>query len=160
MRGDNSPNRDDRRAVDDSAQTACLGRVAAVNGDAVLVQVNTVEACEACRSKGGCHQAQLAGREVTVTASGFVVGDRVRLITTGRAVLRASLVLYGIPALLAVVGAFAGYSTATAFLGIDGDLGSMLGTVTGLLLGAAFIYFYRTVDGEGLRLHIEKVNEE
>lgn len=140
-------------------QTACEGRVVAVHGDVVTVAVKTPADCEFCASKEGCHVASLGSKQVEVAARGFSVGDRVRLITYSKAVLRASVVLYLIPALLVVIGSFAGYATAEAFFNADGNIGSFVGVVVGLVVSIAFVHFYRVAAGDrSLEIRLEKLN--
>jgi positive regulator of sigma E activity len=140
-------------------QTTCEGRVVAVRGDVVTVAVKSLAECEFCASKEGCHIASLGNKQVEVAARGFKVGDRVRLITFSRAVLRASIVLYLIPALLVVVGSFAGYATVEAFTSLDGNIGSFIGVVVGLLCSLLFVHFYKVATGDrSLEIRLEKIN--
>ncbi len=161
MRGDIQQGQGGSTADGPGAPTACVGVVVAVENGIVTVQVNTPDACDACRSKESCHQAQLAGRRVEVRGEGFKAGDRVRVMADPRAVIRGATVLYLIPTLLVITGAFAGFFTATAFFEMDGNLGSVVGVATGLVLGLLFVRFYKGADGDGgLDLKIEKYDVE
>lgn len=150
-----------RRAVADGSSgplDACEGRVVAVRGDVVTVAVKTATDCAFCPSKEGCHVAALGGKQVDVIARGFHVGERVRLITYSKAVLRASVVLYLIPTLLVIVGSFAGYYTAVGFFNADGNIGSFIGVVVGLLCAFGFVHFYRVATGDrSLEIRLEKI---
>jgi sigma-E factor negative regulatory protein RseC len=140
------------------AQSSCEGRIVAVRESAVVVEVATPTACDACHTRQSCHVSELGGRQLEVRASGFSVGDRVRITTFAAAVVRASFVLYLIPALLVLVGSFAGYAVAEAFLGIDGNLGSLFGVAAGIGISLVFIHLYKvsTRDG-GFEIHLDKI---
>lgn len=140
------------------AQSTCEGRVVAVRDAKVVVEVAAPTACDACRSRESCHMAEMAGRQLEVEASGFKAGDRVRITTTAQAVVRASFVLYLIPALLVLVGSFAGYAVAEAFLGLDGNIGSLLGVAVGIGISLLFIHFYRvTSRNGGFEIHLDLI---
>jgi positive regulator of sigma E activity len=140
------------------AEAECRGRVVAVRDGRVVVEVDTPADCESCHSRGTCHVAALGSKQVEVDATGFAVGDRVRIIAFSAAVVRASLVLYLIPALLVVVGSFAGYATAEAFFGVEGNTGSLVGVIVGIMLSLLFVHFYRIsrADG-GVTLRLERI---
>ena len=143
-----------------AAQSTCEGRVVAVDGDVVTVKVSSPAECESCHSKEACHLAALGGRQVEVAASGFKVGDRVQVIAHSPAVVRASIVLYLIPALLVLVGSFAGFFTAIAFFQADGNLGSLIGVAMGIIISIVFVHTYKvaTRDG-GFDLRLEKLED-
>ena len=140
------------------AQSSCEGRVVAVRESAVVVEVATPTACDACHTRQSCHVAELRGRQLEVQASGFSVGDRVRITTFTAAVVKASFVLYLIPALLVLVGSFAGYAAGEAFLGIDGNIGSLIGVAAGIGISLAFIHLYKVSSRDGgFEIHLDKI---
>lgn len=140
-------------------ESECTGRVIAVHDGCVVVEVDSPEGCASCAGKDACHVAGLGGKQVEVAASGFLVGERVRIVTYSASVVRASCVLYLLPALLVLVGSFAGYATAEAFFAIDGNLGAGIGVAVGLVLGLLFVHFYKTASAdEGISLRLERID--
>jgi len=116
----------------------------------------------------GAPESECTGRVVAVTdgcvvvevaASGFLVGERVRIVTYSASVVRASCVLYLLPALLVLVGSFAGYATAEAYFAIDGNLGAGIGVAVGIVLGLLFVHFYKTASADGgISLRLERID--
>ena len=123
--------------------SVCLGRVVAVDNGQATVELADPSECTTCPSKGHCHIKPESNRQVVVAAEGFEVGEHVRVVAGSGDVLRASCVLYAIPTLLIVVGAFAGFFAGPEFLGLSGDLGSTLGVVVGIVVSLLFIHFYQ-----------------
>ena len=121
----------------------CLGRVVAVDNGQVTVELAGPSECANCASKGHCHLAPEADRRVVILADGFEPGDQVRVLASSQDVLRASCVLYAIPTLLLVTGAFAGYFAGPEFLGLSPDLGGTLGVVVGIGVSWLFIHLYQ-----------------
>ncbi|MBN2081994.1 SoxR reducing system RseC family protein [bacterium] len=143
-----------------AAQSTCEGRVVAVAGDVVTVKVSSPAECESCHSKEACHLAALGGRQVEVNGSGYKVGDRVLVIANSPAVVRASIVLYLIPALLVLVGSFAGFFTAVAFFQADGNIGSVVGVAVGIMISIVFVHTYKVAThGGGFDLRLEKLED-
>jgi sigma-E factor negative regulatory protein RseC len=121
----------------------CLGRVVAVDNGQATVELSDPGECASCASKGHCHLKPESNRQVVVAAAGFQVGDRVRVVASSGDILRASCVLYAIPTLLIVAGAFAGFFVGPEFLRLSSDLGSTLGVVVGIVVSLVFIHFYQ-----------------
>lgn len=101
------------------------------------------------------------GKQVMqVSTEGFSTGDRVRVLADPRLMLRVSLSLYLIPAILLIVGSFVGYFYAPAIPGVDQDLGGLIGVVAGILLSLAYVHFFRVLTGTGENLlKLEKVED-
>lgn len=113
------------------------GKVVAVSGDRVWVQTIRTSACESCSARNGCGQRALAGvsggraNQVLVPNSlGARVGDEVTVAISESALLGASLLVYGLPLILMVLGAVFGHQ----FSGGD-DAAAMLGAAAGLAAG-------------------------
>jgi len=113
------------------------GKVVAVDGDRAWVQTIRTSACQSCSARAGCGQRALAsvsgGRanQVLVTnSSGARVGDEVLLGIDEQSLLRASLMVYGVPLLLMVAFSIAGYQ----WFG-GSDLSAIIGAVVGMASG-------------------------
>ncbi|MBN2804751.1 MAG: SoxR reducing system RseC family protein [Deltaproteobacteria bacterium] len=108
-------------------------------GNKVIVEVNRGEACGACAAKGAC---QTLGGGTSAKAVFFEMindvsakkGDRVKISMLESAVFKASFVLYLIPALFVLFGAFMGSRVAVAPEG-DHDAYVLIGSLGGLIAG-------------------------
>ena len=115
-----------------------LGIVTALKPEnRVLVRIGRAEACHSCASKGACTtlggQTQDVFLEVENTLN-VTVGDQVALTLSESSVLKASAVLYLMPALMLMAGAFVGVFLAQRF-GWNKDSTALAGTGVGLVLG-------------------------
>lgn len=126
-----------------SGETVCDGVVTSVEGGIVRVAMQANPACATCKSKGHCALAAEGNQELEVRAVGFKTGEHVLVVTSARAALKTSAVLYLIPTLLIITGSFAGFFAGPAFLGTSGDLGAFVGVIAGIVLSYLFIHFYR-----------------
>lgn len=122
----------------------CIGRVVAVDNGQVTVELAGPSECANCASKGHCHLAPEANRQIKIAAAGFKLGDQVKVLASSQDVLRASCVLYAIPTLFLVLGAFAGYFAGPEFLRVNPDVGSTIGVAVGIGLSWLFIHFYQS----------------
>lgn len=102
------------------------------DGIAVVRVTQAPSSCGRCGEAGGCGKATTgASRQYELpNAVGAKAGDRVVLSVPGGAVLRAAMLAYLLPAVLAIAGAAA----ATALVG-DG-VPALAGALCGLLAGA------------------------
>lgn len=100
-------------------------------GDAVLRLTKPVSGCGRCDEPGGCNSG-LAARDCRTyrlpNDVGARIGDRVSISVADGAILRAALVSYLSPAVLAILGAAAGASRG-------GDPWAVGGATAGLLAG-------------------------
>lgn len=115
------------------------GRVVAVKDGKAWVQTIRASACESCSARGGCGQRVLAGassgRANQVLVSNHLnarVGDEVTVAIEESALLSASVLVYGLPLLLLVLGAVAGQHWLPG-----PDAGAIAGAVAGLVAGFA-----------------------
>jgi positive regulator of sigma E activity len=132
--------------------------VAAKDG-VVVVEVSKPDACAACKAQASCHAASMGGNQVEVRGEGFRVGDTVRIVSRPGTVVRTSLVLYLIPALLVIIGSFAGFATAEAFVKPgSGNIGSLAGVVVGIVLSLVFVHFYRIARSHVQDIWLEKID--
>jgi sigma-E factor negative regulatory protein RseC len=108
-------------------------------GDAWVKIPERASACGSCSSASTCHESQTQNvlnsssgpRRIKISNTiGAQVGDVVNLTVADGRVLRASILSYLLPALLAIAGAILGQS-------ITGDIGAIAGTLIGLALGFA-----------------------
>lgn len=112
------------------------GRVVARGARSCWVVVERTSTCGACAARDGCGerswQERLGQRLQQIEVPGqhaVAVGDRVVVGVDERALLRASLLVYGLPLVAMALGAGVG-----GLLGV-GDLGVALSAGVGLLVG-------------------------
>ena len=127
-----------------------LGTVKEVRGEDMIVSVVRDSACgENCAACGLCGN----GREMTVTlknTKGFKKGDRVRLLSDDKKVMKSSAIGYlSLTALLIGGGAVGGV--------LGGDWAAFGGAVAGLALGVAVLklFFKNKID-----IDIQKINQD
>jgi sigma-E factor negative regulatory protein RseC len=118
---------------------------AMVTGDApggrVQVTVERGEACHSCAAQGACKALGGQTRDIVLIVDNDLraaPGDRVRLTMAESALVKASAVLYLLPALGLIGGAAGGWAVGQS-LGWQADppaiVGALAGLVVGLLLG-------------------------
>ena len=103
----------------------------------VQVVIKRSEACGACAAKGACQA--LGGRTKDFFLEldnpiGAQVGDTVRITVSEAAVVRASAILYLLPAVSLILFALLGNALATRF-GVSSDVASVSGAALGLGIG-------------------------
>jgi sigma-E factor negative regulatory protein RseC len=106
-------------------------------GELVEVTVERGEACGSCEARGACQTLGGQTKDLIVLAqnrAGAVEGDRVRLTLEESAVVKASAVLYLVPAIGLIAGAAAGYAIASG-RGWDVNATSAIGCLTGMISG-------------------------
>jgi len=125
----------------DKDQT-CEGTVTAVDNGLIQIHLSNNTQCASCIAEDSCtlHSNQ---RTIAVAASGMAKGDRVRLHVSRRIARSAAVVLFLIPTLLIITGAFAGYTAGPEFFGINADLGGFAGITLGIAISWLFVHFYR-----------------
>lgn len=113
-----------------------LARVVRVEGDTAWVQVEAPTSCGACGGRG-CGSSTVFGQLFHARPPAYPVdnaiaaqvGDSVIVAVAEGELLRSALRGYGVPLALLLLGAVLGSALA-------GEIGSMLGAVAGLALGA------------------------
>ncbi len=112
----------------------CNARVISIDADHVLVETDPrAVGCGNCDSPGGCRSGFFsdadARRQYRVLNSiDAAVGEEVQLMTADGSLLKISLLAYGLPTLLVLLGAALGQS-------LHGDLWAINGAIFGLLFG-------------------------
>lgn len=112
----------------------CEARVVAASGNEVWVEVaGRAPSCGNCKTADACQTGLLglaAGprRYRLENRIGAQVGDQVQLTVAEGTLWRASVWSYGVPLLLAIVGAMIGQS-------LSGDAAAVAGTLAGLVCG-------------------------
>jgi len=104
------------------------------------INVDVMTACPRCASGKGCGAGILAAgsrtRQLQVLVDpdlGLAEGDVVDLTLAPRNILRAALIVYGLPMLGAIVGAAIAYAYSLGDTGAA--FAALMGLATGLLLG-------------------------
>jgi len=118
---------------------------ASIKNNRVKVVVKRGEACGSCASKGACQTLGGPTKDLILVLDNSInaePGDTVRLTMAESAVVKASAVLYLVPALFLIAGALLGFQVAkindmqTDPLAIFGSIGGLaLGMFTSWLLG-------------------------
>ena len=106
------------------------------DGRAIVV-IQRAEACHSCSAKGACQTLGGKTQDMTLVLENTLdvkPGDQVILSMAEASVIKASAVLYLIPAIGLVGGALLGWSQSTA-LGMGSDPASILGAAVGLVVG-------------------------
>lgn len=147
-------------APTDANSVVCEGLVVAIDGGVVKVSMEANEACSSCSAKSSCSMAPAGGQLVEFKAEGFRVGERVHISTDTRRLLLVSTTLYLVPTLLIIAGSFGGFILLPTRLGVSPDMGGFIGVVAGILLGLAYIHFFKVLTGaEDTLLHLEKIED-
>jgi len=108
-------------------------------GGKIQVTVERGEACHACAAQGACKALGGQTRDIVLLVDndvGAAPGDRVRITMAESAVLKASFVLYLLPALGLIGGAAGGWAVAQT-QGWQTDPPAIVGALAGLILGFA-----------------------
>lgn len=115
--------------------------ITSINQEGAWVEGMQQSACGTCRAKAGCGQHTMSqlGRKIslwlplsglpeTVPAESLRIGQQVVVGLPEGAILRSTLVLYGVPLLALVFGAIIGHA-------VWGEVGSIILSVLALALG-------------------------
>ncbi len=113
------------------------------------VRVSRAEACMSCESKGAC--TALGGQvkdHILVLANPIDAkpGQWVGLHMPESSVLRASAIIYGLPALTLLGGAGAGVAMAET-VGLGRDPATAIGAGLGMVVGLLGVYLFNRVLG-------------
>lgn len=134
------------------------GTVTRLESNNAVVRVTPGEQCGSCPARGGCHgdlDLALTSRNhniIAVNSVGAGVGDRVEVSIPERLRLKAGLVVFVLPVLLAVGGAIVGSLFGS-------DLATGIGAGTGLLAGIlGAVVLDRSMDRRpGLQFQVSKI---
>lgn len=118
------------------------GVVHKVEDDAVWVQTIRQSTCNACHSRNGCGQklinqhfsskiADIRAKQRVDDLLSLTPGDRVEIGIAEGAIVAASLLVYGVPVLFMVLGAWLGGQFPSAFLNV---MASFVGLGFGVLV--------------------------
>jgi len=117
------------------------GTIKRIVGQKAWVTTHRSEACHQCEAKGVCHSLG-SGKEVEILADNeahAAPGDRVLLALESRPLLKATFLIYMVPIILMIVGAFIGSRVASQ-IHLGSDLASLLG---GIVFFAVTFFFAR-----------------
>ncbi len=102
-----------------------------------VVKIRRAEACHSCAAKGACHTLGGKTQDISLVVENTLEakpGDEVVLSLDESAVIKASAVLYLVPAAGLVVGAMSGWALGHQW-GYGTDPSSIVGAIVGLALG-------------------------
>ena len=131
-----------------------MGRVVAIESDAVWVEADRSAACGKCAARAGCGQGALAamlqsskGRVRAVSSDDLkaeqcALGEEVVIQVPESTLLSGTLMIYGLPLLVATVAAVAASNA--------GDLASVAAFGAGLLVGFATLRWVSDRSGGSL----------
>ncbi len=110
--------------------------VVSVNGSDAIVEPMDAGGCGHCAGGSKCGSSKLSAlarggprRVCARNDANARVGDEVRISMSDGTLLRSALLLYGLPLMLLLAGAFAGMHIQ------GGDAGAVVGATTGLTFG-------------------------
>ena len=129
------------------------GTVVAVESDGLWVETIQKSACEVCVAEKGCGQkflSRLAGKTTSIRVllnnqpqQKFSVGQSVTIGIPEDVIVKGSLLVYLLPVICAVSGAW--------LAGSAGDTGSILGALGGLLAGGMMVNYHSKKTRNDLR---------
>ena len=116
------------------------GTITALDGDYAIVRMDDT-GCGRCHEEGGCGGNNI-GKMFCSTPRTFrvlnpgnsVIGDRVTIVIAEGVVRRSAALAYGLPLLALIFGALAGSMLA-------GEIGAIVGSITGLLCSWLALHF-------------------
>jgi len=116
------------------------GTVVALESDALWVETIQKTACEACVAQKGCGTrvlSKLTGKTnrirvlATDSCDDLRIGQDVSIAIPEDVIVKGSMLVYMLPVICSVTGAWLG--------GSSGDIASIFGALTGLLLGGLIV---------------------
>jgi len=114
---------------------AHMGIVSHVKNGQALVKLMPQESCDHCGHDTSCGLSRKTGKELWVSDDiGVEPGMTVLIDISSEGLLSATLILYGIPLLLLLLGAIIGQL-------IRGEIGSAIGAGIGLVIGIPIVRF-------------------
>ena len=117
----------------------CNARVLSTDADHVWVEVAPRDVgCGNCDQPGGCHSGFFSKDKKTrryrvANLIDAEVGEEVQLVTVEHSLLKVSMLVYGGPTLLLMVGAAIGQA-------LEGNLWAVIGGVAGLISGVVLLH--------------------
>ncbi|MHB8882632.1 MAG: SoxR reducing system RseC family protein [Thermodesulfovibrionales bacterium] len=103
-----------------------IGTVRSTEGNMAVVAVPRKSACEGCTA-GTCKPDEQAMEIEALNRAGAVAGQKVRVSIRSFVYMKGSAIVYGVPAVGLVVGAFIGKDLLSGFFqGVDPDILSAL----------------------------------
>jgi sigma-E factor negative regulatory protein RseC len=131
------------------------GTVVAIESDSLWVETIQKTACEACVAQKGCGTrvlSKLTGKTNRIrvlldrhSADAIVIGQDVDIAIPEDVIVKGSLLVYLLPVICAVSGAW--------LAGSAGDTGSILGALCGLLAGGLVVSFHSKKTRNDLRIN-------
>lgn len=120
-----------------------IGIVKEISGSIAIVSVQRQSACDSCPGGSVC---KLIGNEARIEALNKVkakIGDTVEVEFKPYTYLKGTVLIYGIPALMLIIGAIIGKEIlGTIFLNIDPDLLSAFSGLSLFILSFFFIKLF------------------
>lgn len=92
------------------------GIVEKIDNHSAMIRVNRTSACATCKSHDSCHMEK---RDIVVEVANDLqaqVGDKVELSMPEGAVMQLSIIVYLLPIIALIIGAFTGASIGEALL--------------------------------------------
>ncbi|MFC1891749.1 SoxR reducing system RseC family protein [Thermodesulfobacteriota bacterium] len=116
------------------------GIIEKLMGEKAMVRINQRSACAGCGSREGC---EISGNDAHIEVINDIhagIGDQVELSVPEGTVLKLSLLIYFIPVIALIIGAFAGDAIANK-LQTDTTLPAIIGG--GVFMGTTFCFLRR-----------------
>jgi sigma-E factor negative regulatory protein RseC len=127
-----------------------IGIVKSLHGNVAMVSVERKSACDQCRA--GCSLTESGAEMEALNEAGAKVGQRVRVTVKPFTYLKSSIFVYGIPALMLILGAIIGKEMLPhIFLNHDPDTLSAISGFGALLISLVVVKIWS--------MHAEKKTE-
>ncbi len=102
-----------------------VGSVKSIQGPMATVVVTKKSMCEHCTA-GTCSMTEGGAELEALNEAGAGVGQKVRVELKAYSYLKGSMIIYGLPALMLIIGAVVGKEIGPRFMGLDSDLVSAI----------------------------------
>jgi sigma-E factor negative regulatory protein RseC len=118
------------------------GMVAEVEGNIAKVAIMKKSSCEQCSAAGVCHPGDQDFLEAA-NPLGAVKGQKVKVVIAPQMYLKASIILYGIPAAALITGAIIAKNIAAPYVGEErADLWAFIAGMACTVISFLFIRSY------------------
>lgn len=136
-----------------------VGIVKEVTGHKAVVVVQKQDVCSACPAGSLCKTVEGGAAIEAINEANAQVGDTVKIIFKTYTYLKGTVLIYGIPALMLIIGAVVGKELVSkAFPGMDPDIISAISGF-GLFLGSFFCIRFLVKRFEGKKEYMPVISE-
>jgi sigma-E factor negative regulatory protein RseC len=124
-----------------------VGSVKSIQGSMATVVVAKKSMCEQCTA-GTCLLTEGGAELEALNEAGAEVGQNVRVELKAYSYIKGSMMVYGLPALMLVIGAVVGKEIGPRFMGLDSDLVSAIFAFGAFALSIVFVKLWSMQAGK------------